>query len=65
VTISCDAERAVLDTLILVGFMLLILGSGVLATNFYCRIAYNWCESCGSMNSKRRRECRKCGAGLP
>ena len=53
-----------LDLLILCGFMLLILGSGVVATNFYCRMAYRWCEACGAMNARRRRSCRKCGEGL-
>ena len=53
-----------LDILILVGFMLLILVSGVFATNVYCRFAYNWCEACGSMNAKRRSTCRKCDAEL-
>lgn len=51
-----------LDLLILGGFFLLILGSGVVATNIYCRFAYNRCQSCGSMNAKRRDRCRKCGA---
>ena len=53
-----------LDLLILAVFMVLILGSGVFATNIYCRLAYNWCESCGSMNAKRRDACRKCGAAI-
>ena len=60
----CHAGMAVLDLLILAGFMVLILGSGVFATNIYCRFAYNWCESCGSMNAKRRDTCRKCGARI-
>ena len=54
-----------LDIAIFVGFFLLILGSGVYATNIYCRLAYNWCQACGSMNAKRREDCRKCGAALP
>ena len=54
-----------LDLLILGGFFLLILGSGVVATNIYCRFAYNRCESCGAMNAKRRYQCRKCGAAMP
>jgi len=52
----------VLDLLILAGFMVLILGSGVIATNIYCQIAYNRCTACGALNAKRRSECRKCAA---
>ena len=51
-----------LDLLILAGFMVLILGSGVFATNIYCRMAYNWCTECGAMNAKRRDRFRKCSA---
>lgn len=53
-----------LDLLILVGFMVLILGSGVVATNIYCQIAYNRCSVCGALNAKRRTVCRKCSAPL-
>lgn len=56
--------ETVLDLVILAGFFLLILGSGVVATNIYCKFAYNSCEECGSMNAKRRSHCRKCGAGI-
>lgn len=53
-----------LDLLILAGFFVLILASGVVATNLYCRLAYNTCESCGSLNARRRSQCRKCGADI-
>lgn len=53
-----------LDLLILVGFMVLILGSGVVATNIYCQIAYNRCPTCGALNAKRRSVCRKCSAPI-
>ncbi len=51
-----------LDLLVLIGFFVLVLGSGVVATNFYCRLAYNRCPSCRCFNAKRRSACRKCGA---
>jgi hypothetical protein len=54
----------VLDLLILAGFVVLILGSGVVATNIYCQMAYNRCSACGAMNAKRRSECRKCSAEI-
>ena len=50
------------EVLSFLGFMVLILVSGVFATNTYCRIAYNWCTECGAMNAKRRDQCRKCSA---
>ena len=53
-----------LDILIFIVFLVLILGSGVVATNFYCRFAYNRCASCGSFNAKRRSHCRKCQSAL-
>lgn len=53
-----------LDLLILAGFMVLILGSGVFATNIYCQIAYNRCPACGALNAKRRSVCRKCSAPI-
>ena len=53
-----------LDVLIFIGFFILILGSGVVATNIYCGIAYNRCPACGSLNAKRRSECRNCNETL-
>lgn len=53
------------DLIVLAGMFVLILASGVVATNVYCRLSYNYCQSCGSMNAKRRDQCRKCGAAIP
>ncbi len=53
-----------IDLLILAGFVVLILGGGVVATNIYCQLAYNRCPDCGAMNAKRRSECRKCLAEI-
>jgi len=58
------SERAVVDVLTFVFFFALILGSGVVATNIYCRLAYNRCPACGNLNAKRRGECRKCNEAL-
>ena len=55
---------AVYDVILFVAFLVLILLSGVFATNVYCRLAYNWCSECGAMNAKRRDRCRKCSAEL-
>lgn len=57
-------ESYVLDVLVLIGSFILILLSGVWATNLYCRFAYNQCADCKALNVKRRSECRKCGARL-
>lgn len=53
-----------LDVLVFIGFFILILASGVWATNIYCRFAYNQCSDCDALNAKRRSACRKCGASL-
>ena len=50
-----------MDLLINAGLLVLILGSSALLTNAYTRRAYNRCSRCGSLNAKRRSECRTCG----
>ena len=49
------------DLLINAGLLVLILGSSALLTSAYARRAYNRCPDCGSLNAKRRSECRACG----
>ncbi len=52
------------DILWNVGLVAVIAGSGVLFTQLYCNLAYFKCAACKSLNAKRRRSCRKCGAPL-
>lgn len=55
----------ILDLLLAAGLLILILGSSKLLTDAYVRRAYYQCASCGSLNAKRRTECRVCGEPLP
>ena len=48
------------DLLLNATLVILILGSGWIATRFYVKLAYYECELCGSLNAKRRSECRVC-----
>ena len=42
-----------------------ILGASALVTNWFARTMYKRCDSCGTLNARRRRQCRSCGAELP
>lgn len=47
-----------------IGLLILILGSSAWITNAYGRGMYNKCDNCGTLNAKRRRQCRKCGTSM-
>ena len=49
-----------LSLLVLVG----VLGVSALITNWFARTMYNRCAACGTLNAKRREQCRSCGAGM-
>ncbi|MND02296.1 hypothetical protein D3C83_216270 [compost metagenome] len=53
------------DLLLNIALAAFVLGSGVVATQIYVRLAYFKCAGCGSLNAKRRSECRICGHALP
>ncbi|MDE0165016.1 MAG: hypothetical protein OXH92_07915 [Bryobacterales bacterium] len=53
------------DLLLNATLFILILVSGWFATRFYVKLAYHQCEHCGSLNVKRRSECRVCRHPLP
>ncbi len=53
-----------LDNLLNVGLVILILGTSAWATNAYARAMYNRCSGCGTLNAKRRTQCRECGAEI-
>lgn len=46
----------------LLGFALLaaILVVSAIITNWFARNMYNRCENCGTLNAKRRTQCRAC-----
>ena len=37
-----------------------ILGGSAWITNWFVRTMYNRCRNCGSLNAKRRKQCRAC-----
>ena len=37
-----------------------ILGASALITNWFARAMYNRCASCGTLNARRRTQCRQC-----
>ena len=49
-----------LSLLVLVG----ILTASAVITNWFARKMYNRCGACGTLNARRRAQCRTCGAGL-
>ena len=51
------------DFLINAALLIAILGTAFFLTNWYAR-AYITCRGCGTMNARRRTECRKCGKAL-
>ncbi|MFQ5658497.1 MAG: hypothetical protein ACE5G5_13220 [Candidatus Methylomirabilales bacterium] len=44
---------------ILVGGGILILGA--ILTQLFARAMYRQCRSCGTLNARRRTQCRRCG----
>ena len=53
-----------LDTVLNISLLILILGTSAWATNAYARGMYNRCDGCGTLNAKRRAQCRICGAEI-
>ncbi|HEV2916006.1 MAG TPA: hypothetical protein VGX92_22190 [Pyrinomonadaceae bacterium] len=53
------------DTLLSVALMLGILVLSAIVTNWFARTMYNRCGACGTLNAKRRANCRACNAVLP
>ena len=48
------------DTLVSLAVLVGILGLSALFTNWFARTMYNRCSSCGTLNAKRRSQCRAC-----
>jgi hypothetical protein len=49
------------DTLLSILLLVGILGVSALITQWFARTMYRTCESCGTLNAKRRTHCRSCG----
>jgi hypothetical protein len=54
-----------MDILLNIALAAFVLGSCVVATQIYVRLAYFKCAGCSSLNAKRRSACRVCGHALP
>jgi hypothetical protein len=50
--------------LLSVALMLGILIASALITNWFARTMYNRCAACGTLNARRRDNCRACNAKL-
>ncbi|HEV7902339.1 MAG TPA: hypothetical protein VGO96_00755 [Pyrinomonadaceae bacterium] len=52
------------DTLLSIAVLVGILLLSALITNWFARTMYNRCPSCGTLNAKRRANCRSCNNAL-
>ena len=52
------------DALLNVLVFVAILAASFLVTNWFARTMYNRCRSCGTLNARRRLECRACNEVL-
>jgi hypothetical protein len=49
-----------IETLLSVAVLVVILLLSALITNWFARTMYNRCAACGTLNAKRRAQCRAC-----
>ncbi|MCA1616475.1 MAG: hypothetical protein LC800_20750 [Acidobacteria bacterium] len=49
------------DTLLSLGVLVAILAASAFVTSWFARTMYNRCPACGTLNARRRAECRACG----
>ena len=52
------------DTLLSLALVLGILVLSALITQWFARTMYNRCAACGTLNARRRANCRACNAEL-
>ncbi|MGA9995737.1 MAG: hypothetical protein WBP93_09995 [Pyrinomonadaceae bacterium] len=52
------------DTLLSAAVMIAILVASALITNWFARTMYNRCANCGTLNARRRDQCRACNQEL-
>jgi hypothetical protein len=48
------------DTLLSIGVLVVILVASALITNWFASAMYIRCKGCGTLNAKRRVQCRAC-----
>ena len=49
-----------IETLLSITVLVVILLLSALITNWFARTMYNRCAACGTLNAKRRAQCRAC-----
>ena len=52
------------DTILNIALVALILGGSALVTNWFARAMYIRCTACGTLNARRRIQCRACANNL-
>ena len=52
------------NTLLSIAVLVAILVASAVVTNWFARTMYNRCGSCGTLNAKRRTNCRSCNVEL-
>jgi hypothetical protein len=52
------------DFLLNAGVLILILGVSAFITSWFTRTMYIRCSGCGTLNARRRSECRSCSSVL-
>jgi len=52
------------DTLLSILVLIVILAASALVTNWFARAMYRRCTACGTLNAKRRAQCRSCQAEI-
>lgn len=53
-----------MEMLLNIALAVVILGGAFLLTHFFARWMYITCTSCGTLNARRRSQCRKCAEPL-
>ncbi len=53
-----------IDTLLSLAVLIGILVLSTLITNWFARTMYNRCAACGTLNAKRRTQCRACSKDI-
>jgi len=52
------------DTLLSILVLVAILAASAVITNWFARTMYRRCSACGTLNAKRRTQCRSCQAEI-
>jgi len=59
-----EERKTVKEFLLNALVLILILGVSAFITNWFARTMYIRCSACGTLNARRRNECRSCNTQL-